>query len=372
MRVVHVVPYLTVGGVELHLLTLCKHLKNCGHDPILVCLQAEYNDGARLLKKDFEALAIDVYDLKANGYWDLTAYARFLTLIRNLRPDIIHTHLPWADFGGSAGALLAPAIPLICSVHDIYSNSWSGKWALPLFNLIWRRADLVIAISHAVKDWLIEERKISPHKVKVIHYGIEPERFIQPTSGLQKSWGLDGRAVIGSVGRLEPRKGHEYLIRAMPAILKQVPNASLRIAGHDPWGYGEKLQTLIADLGLNNQVQLVGFQGDVSLFLHSLDVFAFASSSEGFGQVVIEAMAAGKPVVASRIPPITEIVLDGETGLLAEPENPAAFARAICWLLMRPDEARQMGSRGKERIYSRFTAEQMSAATLSLYRELVS
>jgi glycosyltransferase involved in cell wall biosynthesis len=101
-----------------------------------------------------------------------------------------------------------------------------------------------------------------------------------------------------------------------------------------------------------------------------LNVFAFASNSEGFGQVIIEAMAGERPVVASRIPPLTEIVVDGATGLLVEPDNPQAFAQALTWLLLHPDKAREMGRRGQERVCSHFLAERMSAETLSLYMQL--
>jgi glycosyltransferase involved in cell wall biosynthesis len=100
-------------------------------------------------------------------------------------------------------------------------------------------------------------------------------------------------------------------------------------------------------------------------------VFAFASRSEGFGQVIIEAMAAGKPVLASKIAPITEIVRDGETGILVNPDDPQAFADAITWLVTHPEQAQQMGRRGQERVYSHFSAQRMADETVSLYQGLV-
>jgi glycosyltransferase involved in cell wall biosynthesis len=180
-----------------------------------------------------------------------------------------------------------------------------------------------------------------------------------------------GRAVIGTIGRLEPRKGQAGLIQAMPAVLHKVPNASLLIAGHDPWGYGQTLQALITELGLGERVQLVGFQDDVPAFLSGVDMFAFASRAEGFGQVLLEAMAAGRPVVASKLAPHTEIVVDGETGLLVQVDNPSAFAAGISWLLLHPEEAQRMGRRGQDRVYHYFSAERMAAETLVLYRTLI-
>lgn len=370
MKVLHVINTLSAGGAELHLLTLCRHLRRQGIEVIVACLREKVKD-SRPLHSDFEQEAIKVVNLQGDSRYDGRFLLRLARLLKEEQPNILHTHLPRADFAGMIGHLIYSNSPWVCSVHDIYSKSWSGKWTLSLFNLIWRRADVLIAISHAVKDWLVQQRNIPAKQVTVIHYGIESGRFIQSGSDLRKIWDLNGQLVIGSIGRLEPRKGHEYLIRAMPAILKHVPNASLIIAGHDPWGYGQKLRTIINELGLNSKVRLVGFQSDIPSFLHALDVFAFASQSEGFGQVVIEAMAVGKPLVASGIPPLTEIVEDRKTGLLAERNNPQAFAHAISWLLMHPEEARQMGRRGQEQVCKHFSAEKMSAKTISLYNELI-
>jgi len=154
----------------------------------------------------------------------------------------------------------------------------------------------------------------------------------------------------------------------MPLVRRAVPGTTrLVIAGSDVWGYRATLQRLVGDLGLDGVVELCGFQSDTPSFLKGLDVFAFASRSEGFGQVLIEAMAAGKPVVASRISPLTEIVVEGETGLLAEPDDPEAFARAILWLLTHPEEARRMGTRGRVRAQEFFSAGRMAAEMLALY-----
>jgi glycosyltransferase involved in cell wall biosynthesis len=371
MKVLHLINTLSAGGAELHLLTLCRHLKTQGVDSVIGYLKEGY-DGSRCLRPECERQAFRSIDLLADRRYEWRVFGRIGRLLRAEQPDILHTHLPRADFAGAVGRLLYRRIPWVCSVHDIYSRSWSGSWTLPLFDRLWRRADAIIAISHAVKDWLIQERRVPADNVTVIHYGIEPQRFAQPQPTSDEQSSAHRQAVVGTIGRLEPRKGHEYLIRAMPDVLRWVPQATLRVAGHDPWGYGSTLQAVVAELGVEAQVRLVGFISDVPAFLHALDVFALASRSEGFGQVVIEAMAAGKPVVASRIAPLTEIVVDGDTGLLVEPENPKAFAEAIVWLLTHPDAAQRMGRRGQERVRQHFSAEQMAAKTLALYQQVLS
>jgi glycosyltransferase involved in cell wall biosynthesis len=370
MKILHLINTLSAGGAELHLLTLCRYLKQHGVEGVVACLREQVKE-SRSLGADFEQEGIRVVRLHADHRYDVRTFGAVARLLKEEHPDVLHTHLPRADFAGAIGRLFSPPVPWVCSVHDIYSESWSGKWTLSLFDRIWRRAEALIAVSHAVKDWLVQKRHIPAEKVTVIYYGIDLERFGQPYSHWRSIASLNGQAVVGAIGRLEPRKGHEILIRAMPEILQRVPRASLLIAGHDPWGYGHTLRSAIADLELDGEARLVGFQDDVPSFLHALDVFAMASRSEGFGQVVIEAMAAGKPVVASRITPLTEIVVDGETGLLVEPDNPKAFAEAISWLLTHVEEARQMGRRGQAHVLRRFSAERMSAQTMSLYSKVI-
>jgi glycosyltransferase involved in cell wall biosynthesis len=370
IKVLHVINTLSAGGAELHLLTLCRYQRRHGVEPVVACLR-EHEHDSRSLVCDFENDGIRVVRLRAHKRLGLGFVVTMARLLRHERPAIFHTHLPRADFGGFFARLACPNIPWVCSVHDIHDKSWSGRWTLPLFNFIWRRADRVIAISHAVKDWLVAERSVPLQKISVIHYGIDPELFSRPQGGLRREWGLEDKSIIGAIGRLEPRKGHDCLIRSMSEIRKTVPSAMLVIAGHDPLGYGQELQRLISNLGLNQSVRLLGFQNDIASFLNALDVFAFATHSEGFGQVVIEAMAAGKATVVTRIPPLTEIVVDGETGTLVEPGNPLAFAHAIGELLLNEDKSRAMGDRGKERVYSRFSSKRMCEETFSLYEDLL-
>jgi len=368
MKVLHLINTLSTGGAEMHLLTLCRHLKRQNVEIVVACLREHVKD-SRSLRLDFEEEGIRVLNLQADSRYNSLFLGKIVRVLREERPDILHTHLPRADFAGACARVFHPGLVWVCSLHAIYSNDWSARWSLPLFNLLWRRADVMLCISHAVRDWLVG-RGMPPDKARVIHYGIELERFCESAVDLREQWGLNDHAVIGSIGRLEPRKGHDFLIQAMPALCKRVSSARLLIAGHDPWGYGATLRRSIDRLGLEEKVRLVGFQSDVVSFINALDVFAFASSSEGFGQVLVEAMALAKPVVASRIPPLTEIVVDGETGLLVEPEKPKAFADALIQLIKDPLKRECMGLRGRERVEKFFTAERMAGETLALYKEL--
>jgi glycosyltransferase involved in cell wall biosynthesis len=370
MRVLHIINTLSAGGAELHLLTLCRHLKIYGIKVFVVCLK-EHVSGSRTLRQDFEKEGIFVVNLEAERFYKLSLITRIRRLIAEIQPDIVHTHLPRADFVGFLICMAFPSIYWVSSIHDIYSKTWSGRKSLPLFSQIWKKADVLIAISFAVQEWLITKRKLAKEKIKVIYYGIATDKFRKPNINLRKVWALDGNPVIGSIGRLEPRKGHETLIRAMPAILEKEPAARLLIAGHDPWNYKRRLKALIREMRLSESVQLVGFQSDIPSFLHALDIFAFASQSEGFGQVLIEAMAAKKPVVASRIFPVTEIVVQNDTGFLVEVDNYEAFADAIIKIVGNPVMAKKLGKNGANRVKEKFSAIRMTEKTITLYQKIL-
>ena len=370
MKVLHLIDTIFASGAELHLLTLCRYLKKQNVEVVVACLHEEVRV-SRSLRRDFEKEQIRVINLNAPSRYNWRFLGRLANLIKTEQPNIVHSHLVRPDIAAALVMRQAGSIAFLSSVHGIYRDRWFGAWAAPLMRWTYRKADAIIAISSAVKTWLHEDLGICDDKITVIHYGIEPERFAGCNTSGWENGQPNRRAVIGSIGRLEPGKNFECLIHAMKSVRTQLPNASLLIAGHDPEGYGQKLETLIAELELTQHVRLIGFQKDVSSFLHGVDIFAFASRTEGFGQVVIEAMASGTPVVVSRIAPLTEIVKEGENGLLVDPDDPPGFARAIIWLLNHPEETQQISRRAQESVQGHFSARRMVDETIAVYDDLI-
>lgn len=371
MKILHVINTLSAGGAELHLLTLCRYLRDRSVD-LQVAYLREVVRGSRSLRADFERENIRLFNLGADSRYNISFLSRLTALVKAERPDVVHTHLPRADIAGALVSGLVASPVFLCSVHGIYRDRWFGQWLAPMMRRAYRKADIIVAISFAVKHWLQQDFGIREDKIRVIHYGIDPARFALPDgNGDLAAETQSSRIVVGSIGRLEPGKGFECLIHAMKIVHQQMPNATLLIAGHDPLGFGRILENLVAELGLTEQVRLVGFQSDVPAFLNDINVFALASRSEGFGQVVIEAMAATKPVVVSDIAPLTEIVVDGDTGCLAKSGDAQSFANALVSLLRNPELAAQMGRRGQRRVHEHFSAQKMADETLDLYESLL-
>jgi glycosyltransferase involved in cell wall biosynthesis len=224
----------------------------------------------------------------------------------------------------------------------------------------------VIAISNPVRHWALNSLNVNNGKLGVIEYGINAERWPEHQRMATSSSG----AVIGSMGRLEQRKGHQFLIQAMPQILRYDAGAKLIIAGHDTWGYGEALRLEARRVGVLDHVQFAGYQ-EARTFFPQLDVFAFASLSEGFGQVLIEAMACSIPCVATDAPPLSTILQNGLSGLLARPADPKSFAEAIVRLLADRPLRGALGAAARQRVMENYSAARMTAETFGLYQTLL-
>jgi glycosyltransferase involved in cell wall biosynthesis len=227
-----------------------------------------------------------------------------------------------------------------------------------------RSVDGVIAISQPIAALLVEGG-VSSEKIRLIHSGVDPEPFRIPPP-------LDGDTsapVIGTAAVLEERKGHRFLLQAAAELKRQGHRLSYRIAG-DGSQKGE-LEALARRLGLQEEVVFLGFVSDVPAFLASLDIFVLPSLFEGLGVAALEAMAAARPVVASGVGGLRELVADGETGLLVPAGDAAALARAIARLVSERERARKMGANGRSRVEKYFTMEQMAKKNEGYYYELL-
>ena len=350
----------------MHLLSLVKGQLKDKYE-ITVAFFKEEAQEARSLVPDFKALRVRVIDLKMGNRFDFTALSRLYHLMKREKFHILHTHLFRADlFGLHIGKLAG--IPIrVSTIHnaeDFFSNPLIGFFLRRSYNC----AHKIITISRAVKETLITDIGVASNKIAIIYYGLDIESSQnKPPLDIRYNLGIEKQVpLIGTVGRLAVQKGHRYLIEAFPAVKKEFPNSKLLIVGHDDEGLREDLEKLIAKLGLEGEVFLPGYLDGASV-MNSIDVFVLPSLWEGFGLVLLEAMAAGKPIVASKVNAIPEIVIDGETGILVPSKDPEALANAIISMLRKPEHSIAMGQRGRERLAREFSIERMVRETEKIY-----
>ncbi len=292
--------------------------------------------------------------------------AAVLNLSRRLRRngyDIVHCHEFFSGTLGRVSALLAGK-PALVTQHNI--DRWK-RWPHFLVDrFLDRCTSAYTANSRAVADFYRGRGRFPPRKVHVIHNGIDTGRYAGISPGNRRE-----HLVIGSVGRLAKQKGYSTLVQAARLVLNELPSARFVVVGpdaHRTESERDVVENLIAGLGLEGRFELAKPVGDVGLFLAGLDIFVLPSRWEGFGLAVVEAMAAGLPVVSTRVGGIPEVVEEGEDGILVPPDDPGALAGALVKLAADPALRLQMGRAGRLRATALFDREAMASAYGALYR----
>jgi glycosyltransferase involved in cell wall biosynthesis len=358
----------TVGGAEMHLLSLAKHLNKDKYDLSLVYL-IEKPDDARSLKGDFIATGIKVIDLESRGRYDPLPVLKVAKLIRDCKFDIVHAHLFHAEIVGRLAMILGSVRIFVTTYHNAEEFLKNPFWAW-VARRIASKAHQVIVISDAVGRYLVDKSAASSDKIKRIYYGLEFKDGLVGArlAAIRDEYGIDKNyPIIGMIARYAPQKGHRYILEAMVEVLKELPNVRLLLAGHDEKGIKGSLEKCAKGLGIREKVVFSGFRADVYELLHQFDIFVLPSLWEGFGLVLLEAMAVGKAIVATNVGPIPEVIKDGETGFLVPPGDPAAMAEKIVFLLKNRERALEMGEAGKRRVTQYFTICRMIKETEAVY-----
>ncbi len=370
MNILYITNTLHKGGTEEHLFILTKGLQAYGVKSEVAFLRSKVSGGSIDLRNDFEKAGVQTHCLGSEHSCDPRIGIRLHRLLGQNKWHLLHSHLPRADAAAAWCKLFGLKIPWISTLHHPYDNAYSAAPLIPLLAPIWRNADGIIAVSEPVRNWSIKRLGVHPDIAHTIVHGVDLPNIRNSRQKTGRDIGRQ-KLCIGSIGRYEERKGHQILIRAMPHIMEVFPNVQLKIAGHDPWGYGKTLKKLVSELGLEKHVHLVGYITDKNKFFSELDIFAFASLKEGFGIVVLEAMAEAKPVVVSNISPLKEIICPGVSGLVAESQNPEDFANAIISLFKNPSYMYRIGAEGAKRVEAEFSTTKMLQRTLQYYNRFL-
>jgi glycosyltransferase involved in cell wall biosynthesis len=277
-------------------------------------------------------------------------------LVAELRPAVVHAHL-FASAAAAAHAVRGSSVPLVVTEHT--EGPWRDRRALS--GLVHLRADRVLATSTAVRDRLVTDHGVAPHRIEVLL----PAAAALPTADGPPA--VPGRPAVGLVGRLVPDQGVDVLLRAAALVSTVVPQVAFLVVGDGP--LRPELERRAVVLGLAGTVTFTGYRSDATRLVGGLDVLAVPSRADGSPLVVCEAMAAGVPVVASRVGGLPDLVEDGGSGLLVRPGEPEDLARALVSLLLDPEAARRLGARGRSLAASR-SHERLVDRVTQLYADV--
>ena len=366
MRVAHILKTTGLSGAESHLLTLSGGLRAEGFESRLIVLVDRRRPPTALIEA---AKAVDVpVDLMPLAHdLDLAVVPKMAALLKSGRTQIVHTHMIHGDLYGTLAARQLK-LTVVQTRHN--DDKFRRRWLVRLLTRwLAAQANTVIAISDSLAAFVRDAEGVPGPKIVRIHYGLDPALVAAKAhpGKLRAELGLSDEApLVGAVGRLTEQKGYRYLLEAFAIVRRSLPQAQLVIAGD-----GELRSTLEAQ-GNKDAVHFLGWRSDVSSVMADIDVLAVPSLWEGFGLVTLEAMALSKPVVASRVSALPEIVADGETGLLVPPADPKALAGALCALLSHKAQARAMGERGRVRLQIDFSVQRMVRQHVAVYKEAAS
>lgn len=368
INILYIIWSLDIGGEEVILLELVKRLNKSKYQT-LVCSLSPFND----LIEEFRKNGIKVAIIEKRFKFDLAIIPKLMKLMKRYKIDLVHTLASTANYWGRLSARLK-GIPIILAkeanleVKRSYIANQIDRY-LSFFT------DVIIVNSSATKEFLVKKKGIKPDKIIMIHEGIDVSEFnMQIDCSPQKREFNIGKdtPVVGIIGRLAPQKNHKMFLDAARIIFERLPQTKFLIVGGG--ALRETLESYSRKLGLASNVLFTGAREereDIIEMYKIIDVFALSSSWEGSPYVLKEAMAAGKPIVATDVGGNSEIVTDGETGYIVPPENPEAFVEAILKILEDKELAKKMGLAGRRRMEQYFSVEKMVQQVEELYDSLV-
>jgi len=363
-KVLFVIATLDPAGAERQLVYLATGLDRRRYEPTVCCLTR-----GGPFEAELAAAGIDCVVLGKKAKYDFTVVWRLASLIRETQPDIVHTWLFTGNAFGRTAAVLAQAPVIVAGERCV--DEWK-RWPHRLIDrLLTLRTDAVIANAEAIKRYCVATIGLPRDRIRVIPNGIDLRRVRRhPPEGVREQLGIPpGSYVIGTAGRLETQKGIEFLIEAQAVLVRKGLEVVTLILGQGELADALKARAL--RLGVADTVKFLGNRSDIWQLYPLMDVFVLASLWEGLPNVVIEAMASGRPVVATDVGGTGEIVRDGATGYLVPPREPDALADRIAVLLEDADARKMLGRAGRARVEQCYSIEAMVRATESVYEELL-
>jgi glycosyltransferase involved in cell wall biosynthesis len=357
MKILQICSARELGGGEKHLADLTNGLARRGHELFAAIVPASP------LRAELSSLpAQNIFELPMRNSLNVATALKLARSVRQNEIDIVHAHVA-RDYPLAASVARRAGARLVLTRHVLFPLNRIHK-------LILRRTSRVIAVSESVAQGLRAQGIFDPKIVVCIHNGIDVDRFAKRAE--HRSPAGDRPRRVGMIGHLAPIKGQEDFIRAAAVVCSSLDDVEFIIAGEDKSGSGDnrrQLERLIAELGLSQRISLVGWVDDVATLLSTFDLCVSPSRSEPFGLSIVEAMAAGVPVIATRSEGAREIIDDGQTGRLVPIGDADALANVIVQMLSDPKEGEGLSKNAQRVARERFSLGRMVEATEQVYRE---
>ena len=363
IRVVEVLATGTSGGAQEHLYSLLTRIDRTRYEVSVVSLSA----GSAVRKLQREGIPVLVVDDPD----DAMATATLAAHLAEVRADVVHAHMYRAETVATRAVMALGEAGqrrpyLVATIHSSRIRSIADQEHL---RELTPHMDRLIAVSRAIERKLVDEQRTQT-PVSLIYNGVDLDRYDhqEPCCTLAEEYGMEpGSQIVGVVARLEPEKGHPTLLEAWPLVLRAVPDVYLLIVGEG--SRRDALEAQARELRIAHRVVFTGRRDDVPAVTAALDVAVLPSYREAQGMVILEAMALSRPVVASNVGGIPEMIEDGVSGLLVPPHDPDELAAAIIRLLKNHSLADMLGRTGHDMVHDRFCIELMVEAIESIYDE---
>jgi glycosyltransferase involved in cell wall biosynthesis len=359
-----------VGGAESLAVSYVRKYDRDRYE-LFVCSLKDSSGSA--IETQLRDAGAQIVNLGARNLRDRRAFRRLLQLVRSEKIELIHAHLIYSSIWASVVSRIT-RVPAICSLHAAPPTGRDRRGFRDRIGrfVMNRWATLVVMVSDALRGEYRAIGGLADAKLRTVHNGIELQRFMRERNDARKTVESDfaieaGAPLVVTVSVLRREKGIDVLLNAIPEILKHVPNARFLIVGEGEMR--EAWPRLADELGISAHVQWAGYRSDVYTFLAGCDLFVLPTFTDALPTVLMEAMAARLPIVASRVGGIPEIVDGGVTGLLVPPHDPAALAAAITPLLLDRERHEAMAAAAQREVVQRFSTEAWIARLDTIYDE---
>jgi len=392
IKITHIITRLDMGGsAQNTLLTALNHdpqrynvrlIKGSTHESAMTGEETELINKQLATAKKQGIKLVDIPSLvrRISPLKDIKSFVYIFLILRTSKPDIVHTHTSKAGLIGRLAAWMA-RVPMI--IHTPHGHVFYGHFGrslsrifLQMEKLLGRITDHLIALTPEEGNDYLSLRVSRPNNTSVIHSGVDVRRFIEGTkerTRKRKELGIPLDAIaVGYVGWLLPIKGVTYLVSAMAKVLERHPKSLLVLVGKGDDKAEEeiKLKEQVEKSGLDDKVRFLGWRSDVDEIMGCFDIFVLPSLNEGMGRVLVEAMAAGLPIVASRVGGIPDLLKDGQTGILVPPADATALENAIFDLIEDKEKRKRLGQAGTK-MCQHYSTEAMVERIENLYTALL-